>query len=87
MLFFLFRYATTLTEQQQRLVKATAPVFQEHGKKITTHFYKRMFKQHPELQNVFNLAHQATGAQPTALANAVFAYAANIDNLGNDDGE
>lgn len=25
---------------------------------------------------------QAVGAQPQALANAVYAYAANIDNLG-----
>lgn len=29
------------------------------------------------------MAHQETGAQPAALATAVFAYAANIDNLGN----
>lgn len=71
-----------LTEEQIRLVKATAPVFQQHGVTITTYFYKRMFNNHPELKNIFNLAHQATGAQPTALANAVFAYAANIDNLG-----
>eukprot|EP01113_Clastostelium_recurvatum_P001351 TRINITY_DN10553_c0_g2_i2.p1 TRINITY_DN10553_c0_g2~~TRINITY_DN10553_c0_g2_i2.p1 ORF type:complete len:448 (-),score=108.53 TRINITY_DN10553_c0_g2_i2:24-1367(-) len=71
-----------MTNEQIRLVKATAPVFQEHGKTITTHFYKRMLSNHPELKNVFNMAHQETGAQPTALANAVFAYAANIDNLG-----
>lgn len=76
------RYATTLTAEQMKLVKATAPVFQEHGKTITTHFYKRMLGNHPELKNVFNMAHQASGAQPTALAAAVFAYAANIDNLG-----
>lgn len=71
-----------LTEEQIRLVKATAPVFKEHGKTITTYFYKRMLGNHPELNNIFNQAHQRTGAQPTALANAVFAYAANIDNLG-----
>jgi hypothetical protein len=35
-----------------------------------------------ELKNVFDMAHQVTGAQPTALANAGFAYAANIDNRG-----
>jgi len=71
-----------LTEEQIRLVKATAPVFQEHGKTITTHFYHRIFKNHPELKNLFSMANQESGAQPTALANAVFAYAANIDNLG-----
>eukprot|EP00026_Physarum_polycephalum_P007498 Phypoly_transcript_07560.p1 GENE.Phypoly_transcript_07560~~Phypoly_transcript_07560.p1 ORF type:complete len:390 (+),score=83.08 Phypoly_transcript_07560:224-1393(+) len=71
-----------LTEEETKLVKATAPVFQEHGKTITTYFYKRMFNAHPELKNIFNMAHQETGAQPIALANAVFGYAANIDNLG-----
>lgn len=71
-----------LTDEQKRLVKASVPVLQEHGKRIATHFYKRMLANHPELKNVFNLAHQETGAQPLALATSVFTYAANIDNLG-----
>lgn len=71
-----------MTPHQIQLVKATAPVFKEHGITITKHFYKRMLGGNPELNNIFNSAHQATGAQPAALAHAVFAYAANIDNLG-----
>ena len=41
-----------------------------------------MFNNHPELLNVFNHANQKQGRQQTALANAVYAAAANIDNLG-----
>lgn len=76
------RNAAALTEEQQRLVKATAPVLAEHGVTITKTFYQNMFAAHPELKNIFNMAHQRSGAQPQALAHAVFAYAANIDNLG-----
>src|SRR6478752_473915 len=73
---------TTLTADQIARVKATAPVLAEYGTTITKHFYKRMFANHPELKNVFNQAHQQSGSQPEALARAVYAYAANIDNLG-----
>jgi nitric oxide dioxygenase len=57
-------------------------VLAEHGATITTHFYKQLFINHPELKNVFNQAHQQSSSQPQALARAVYAYAANIDNLG-----
>ena len=73
---------TTLTAEQVALVKATAPVFAEHGVTITKHFYQRMFDAHPELRNLFNQTHQQSGTQPETLARAVYAYAANIDNLG-----
>ncbi|WP_407667938.1 NO-inducible flavohemoprotein [Paraburkholderia acidipaludis] len=73
---------TVLTADQMALVKATAPVFAEHGATITKHFYKRMFNAHPELKNLFNQTHQQSGSQPETLARAVYAYAANIDNLG-----
>jgi nitric oxide dioxygenase len=73
---------TALTPHQMALVKATAPVFAEHGATITKHFYKRMFNAHPELKNLFNQTHQQSGSQPETLARAVYAYAANIDNLG-----
>ncbi|MEA3127513.1 MAG: nitric oxide dioxygenase [Caballeronia sp.] len=73
---------TVLTADQIARVKATAPVLAEHGATITTHFYKRLFINHPELKNVFNQAHQQSASQPQALARAVYAYAANIDNLG-----
>jgi nitric oxide dioxygenase len=62
-------------------VKATVPVLQQHGETITTHFYKSMFRDYPEVKAYFNQAHQAQGSQPRALAGAVLAYAANIDRL------
>jgi nitric oxide dioxygenase len=71
-----------LSARQIEIVKSTAPVLADHGIAITTHFYERMLNAHPELKNIFNTAHQATGAQPAALAHAIWAYATNIDNLG-----
>jgi len=61
-------------------IEASVPVLREHGLTITTIFYKNMFKDHPELNNLFNLGNQANGSQQQSLAAAVFAYAANIDN-------
>lgn len=71
-----------LTADQISRVKATAPVFAQHGTTITKHFYRRMFANRPELRNLFNQTHQASGSQADTLARAVYAYAANIDNLG-----
>ncbi|RMD39555.1 hypothetical protein DV735_g5587, partial [Chaetothyriales sp. CBS 134920] len=64
------------------MIKSTAPVLAEHGVALISHFYKRMLGNHPELRNIFNSAHQSTGLQPASLAHAVWAYSANIDNLG-----
>lgn len=72
----------SLTPEQTAIVKSTAPLLKEHGETITTIFYRNMIGAHPELNNVFNRTSQATGAQPRALAHAVFAYAAHIDDLG-----
>ncbi|MNW34657.1 Flavohemoprotein [compost metagenome] len=63
------------------IIKATVPVLEIHGETITKTFYQTMFKNHPELLNVFNHANQRQGKQPTALANAVYAAAAHIDRL------
>jgi ferredoxin-NADP reductase/hemoglobin-like flavoprotein len=69
-----------LTTEQKQIVKSTIPALEQHGVEITTLFYKRMLEAHPELKNIFNTAHQATGEQPNALAHAVWAYAVNIDH-------
>ncbi|KAL4876831.1 globin-like protein [Aspergillus karnatakaensis] len=74
------RTYATLTAQQKDIVKATIPALEKHGVEITTLFYKNMLPAHPELNNIFNRAHQATGEQPAALAHAVWAYASNIDH-------
>lgn len=71
-----------LTPSQLQLIKATVPVLVEHGQTITTVFYKNMLAAHPELNNIFNVPNQRNGHQTRALAGALFAYAANIDNLG-----
>ncbi len=64
-------------------VKATVPVLAEHGTAITSRFYQLLFTNHPELKNIFNQTNQRKGKQPQALANAVYAAAANIDQLEN----
>ncbi len=64
-------------------VKSTAPLLAEQGKAITDLFYSKLFKQHPELQHIFNMANQAQGEQSRALAESVFMYATHIDKLQN----
>ncbi|MCW3481540.1 NO-inducible flavohemoprotein [Neisseriaceae bacterium JH1-16] len=64
----------------RQLVKATVPVLKEHGVALTSHFYQRMFAHNPELKHLFNMGHQASGQQQTALALAVLGYAENIDD-------
>lgn len=71
-----------LTQKTKDIVKATAPVLADHGYDIIKCFYKRMFEAHPELKNVFNIAHQEQGQQQQALARAVYAYAENIEDPG-----
>lgn len=68
-----------LSARTKEIIKSTAPVLAEHGEAITRHFYKRMFREEPDLKNIFNQAHQAAGDQPRALSNAVYAYALHID--------
>jgi nitric oxide dioxygenase len=70
-----------LDEKTIAIVKSTAPVLAEHGETLTRHFYKRMFAHNPEVAPFFNPAHQTAGKQQRALAGAITAYAANIDNL------
>jgi nitric oxide dioxygenase len=70
-----------LTPTTIATVKATAPVLAVHGFAIIQRFYARLFQANPELKNVFNVRHQESGEQQRALAAAVLAYAANIDNL------
>lgn len=70
-----------LTEKNIAIVKATAPILAEKGEELTRYFYKRMFSHNPDVLKLFNPAHQSTGTQQKALAGAICAYAANIDNL------
>lgn len=70
-----------LSAQTIGIVKSTAPILAEHGEVLTRHFYKRMVSHNPEVAPFFNATNQSTGRQQRALAGAITAYAANIDNL------
>ncbi|MDO9429757.1 NO-inducible flavohemoprotein [Phenylobacterium sp.] len=74
----------TLSEQTIALVKATVPALEAHGLEIVQVMYTQMFKD-PAIRDLFNQSHQGgadAGSQPRALAGAILAYAANIENLG-----
>jgi nitric oxide dioxygenase len=70
-----------LTQEQAQIITSTVPVLAEYGAQITTAFYANMLREVPELNNVFNTSNQRNGHQQQALAGALYAYAANIDNL------
>ena len=72
---------TQLDNEIIKIVKSTVPIIKERGDEITSRFYKLMFENHPELKNIFNQTNQQKGAQSKALANTVYAAAANIDQL------
>lgn len=70
-----------LTNAQRDIIKATVPLLETGGEALTTHFYKLMLSEYPQVRPLFNQAHQASGAQQRALANGVLMYARNIDRL------
>lgn len=71
----------SLTSEQINIIKATVPIVQEYGTTITSAFYKNVLAARPALNNIFNQTNQKNGGQPRALAGALAAYAANIDNI------
>jgi len=70
-----------LSTTEITLIKDTAPVLATHGVDITSHFYDLLFANNPELTNIFNMNNQQGGEQQQALARAVYAFAAHVDNL------
>jgi len=70
-----------LTVQQKELIKASIPALKEHGNEVTKIFYEKLIEDNPPLKDIFNYSNQVNQHQPRALAAAVCAYAANIDNL------
>ncbi|WP_394790152.1 NO-inducible flavohemoprotein [Rhodoferax sp.] len=70
-----------LTAEQRAIVKSTVPLLESGGEALTTHFYKILLAEHPEVRPFFNQANQANGDQPRALANGVLMYARHIDQL------
>lgn len=74
--------AAPLSDQTIAIVKATAPVLQQHGVAITTRMYERLFT-NEEVRDLFDHAAQDSGEQPRRLAAAILGYAQNVDKLQN----
>lgn len=72
----------TATPAAMAIVKSTAPALEKHGVEITTAMYARLFR-NAEVAAMFDRAAQDSGEQPRRLANAILAYAKNIDKLQN----
>ncbi len=70
-----------LCAEHRALITATVPLLESGGETLTTHFYRLMLAEYPEVRPLFNQAHQASGDQPRALANGVLMYAKHIDRL------
>ena len=70
-----------LTQAQRAIITATVPILEQGGETLTRHFYKNLFRDHPEVLPYFNQAHQHSGEQQRALANGVLMYAKHIDKL------
>ena len=67
-----------LSAETKEIVKATKPTLEQHGLAITSRLYERLFTEHPETEQLF--AGSSPG-QAARLADAVLAYADNIDNI------
>lgn len=69
-----------LSSQTIATVKATAPAMRAHGLNIVVRMYELLLRD-PNIRALFDPTHQRNGTQHRALADAVVAYAENIDNL------
>jgi nitric oxide dioxygenase len=71
-----------LSPKTVEIVKASVPVLADRGLEVTQRLYQLMFSKNPEVLSQFNRVNQTPQGQPLALARSIYAYAANIDNLG-----
>mmetsp|Transcript_51868 Transcript_51868/g.60627 ORF Transcript_51868/g.60627 Transcript_51868/m.60627 type:complete len:442 (+) Transcript_51868:102-1427(+) len=74
---------STLSQKTIDTIVATAPVVAPKALDITSHFYAKVIKSHPEILAFFNPAHNVPISlhQPKALAASIVAYASNITDL------
>ncbi|WP_034295070.1 NO-inducible flavohemoprotein [Herbaspirillum sp. RV1423] len=70
-----------LSDAHRAIVKSTVPLLESGGEALTTHFYKMLMRDYPQVIPLFNKAHQGSGDQQRALANGVLMYARHIDRL------
>jgi len=67
-----------LSSQTIHIIKASLPLLQEHGVRISARMYEVLFEKYPETRALFK---NSSSQQPGIMAAALAAYAANIDNL------
>lgn len=86
-----------ISDSSLAIIKATAPVVKENAEKITTTFYPKLLGRHPDLFRYFNQSNQrevlsgsrcggpkkSSTQQAKTLADAIVAYAVNIEHLEN----
>lgn len=72
--------AAPLSDSTIAIVKSTAPSLRQHGLAITKRMYERLFV-NEAVKKMFDQAAQESGEQPRRLAQAILAYAENIDRL------
>lgn len=70
-----------VSQKSKDIIATTLPAVRENAMNITSTFYPLMFERYPEVKAYFNESHQREGTQRQALANAVVAYASNLDRL------
>jgi nitric oxide dioxygenase len=70
-----------LSNAHRTIIQATVPLLEAGGEALASHFYATMLDQEPSVRPLFNQAHQASGAQPRALANGLLMYARHIEQL------
>lgn len=70
-----------LSQKTIEIVKEITPLVAKNAETITRRFYELMFEDNPEVKVFFNQAHQHSGTQQKALADAICAYFVNIENL------
>ena len=69
-----------MNNQIKEIIKQTAPLVKENKDEITQTMYEILFEKYPQTKILFK---DASEEQPKKLSNAIYAYAANIDNLEN----
>ncbi|MCH9813672.1 MAG: hypothetical protein K0U47_06975 [Epsilonproteobacteria bacterium] len=69
-----------MNAQTIQIIKATAPIIKSKGEEITSIMYPILFERYPKANALFK---DAPENQREKLANAIYAYAANIDKLEN----
>jgi len=78
-----------LSKSTISILKACHPLLKENREKIGKTFYDSLFRENPQLKNVFNMTHQRSGPNGTpgpqmmALADSLVAYTGNCDKLEN----